>query len=261
MKRNLFLAGAGAVLTGCGAHGAPALLPTAAGTSSRRLWTTTNLVWSDEFDYTGLPDGSKWHYDVGAGGWGNDELEYYTDARLANANVAKGVLNITALRERYKGAEYTSARLLSKQSFMYGRFEISARMPGGRGTWPAIWLFPLKSAYGNDPRSGEIDIVENYDAIKKQISGQKRIPTIDTAFHSYALEWTATGMDVFYDDAHVLGYHPTPTQLKDWRYWPYNQEFFFILNIAVGGSWGGLHGVDPGVFPRTMEVDYVRVYQ
>jgi beta-glucanase (GH16 family) len=278
MKRTLFLAGAGALLTatGCGTAAKPALLAPAAGSDSRRS-RAAKPAWSDEFDYQGHPDGSKWYYNVGGDGWGNNELEYYTHARLANANVAGGVLNITARHEAYKGSQYTSARLLSKQSWMYGRFEVRAKMPGGRGTWPAIWLYPLKSAYGQDPKSGEIDILENvgyapkmgyptihvehYDSIKQQIDGQKHIPTIDSEFHTYALEWTSTGMDIFYDDAHVLAYHPTPAQLKDWRYWPYNQEFFFILNVAVGGSWGGLHGVDASAFPRTMQVDYVRVYQ
>jgi beta-glucanase (GH16 family) len=277
MKRQSFLAGAGAALTasGCAAGGSPALMP--GSTSSGLAGAHTNLVWSDEFDYTGHPDWSKWHYDIGSGGWGNHELEYYTHARLANANVADGVLNITARHENYEGSAYTSARMLSKQSWMYGRFEVRAKMPGGRGTWPAIWMYPPKSAYGQDPKSGEIDILENvgyapkmayptihvehYDAIKKIVSSQKRIDTIDSAFHTYALEWTATGMDIFYDEAHVLSYHPTATQLKDWRYWPYNQEFYFILNVAVGGSWGGLHGVDPSAFPRTMQIDYVRVYQ
>jgi beta-glucanase (GH16 family) len=277
MKRRLFLAGAGATLTaGCAAAGAPALLPQDS-VASALVRNHTKLVWSDEFDYTGHPDGSKWHYDVGGDGWGNEELEYYTDARLENANVANGVLNITARHENYKGSAYTSARLLSKHSWMYGRFEIRAKMPGGRGTWPAIWMYPLTSAYGQDPKSGEIDILENvgyapdmayptihvehYDAVKKIVSSRKRIETIDSAFHVYALEWTATGMDIFYDDAHVLSYHPAAARLKEWRYWPYNQEFYFILNVAVGGSWGGLHGVDASAFPRTMQIDYVRVYQ
>jgi beta-glucanase (GH16 family) len=277
MKRQLFLAGAGAaVASGCAAGSTPASF-TPASAASGLARAHTKLAWSDEFDYTGHPDGTKWYYNVGGDGWGNNELEYYTHARLENANVANGVLNVTARHENYKGAAYTSARLLSKQSWMYGRFEVRAKMPGGRGTWPAIWMFPLKSAYGGDPKSGEIDILENvgyspkmayptihvehYDAIKKVVSSQKRIATIDSAFHVYALEWTATGMDVFYDDAHVLSYHPTAAHLNDWRYWPYDQEFYFILNVAVGGSWGGLYGVDPSVFPRTMQVDYVRVYQ
>jgi beta-glucanase (GH16 family) len=277
MKRQLFLAGAGAaVASGCAASGVPALLEPNANASAF-AHAHANLVWSDEFDYTGHPDGSKWYYDVGGDGWGNQELEYYTHARLQNANVANGVVNITARHENYKGSTYTSARMLSKQSWMYGRFEVRAKMPGGRGTWPAIWMYPLKSAYGQDPKSGEIDILENvgyapkmgyptihvehYDAINKIVSSQKRIETIDSAFHTYALEWTATGMDIFYDDARVLSYHPTAAQLKDWRYWPYNQEFYFILNVAVGGSWGGLHGVDASAFPRTMQIDYVRVYQ
>jgi beta-glucanase (GH16 family) len=279
MKRNLFLAGAGAALTaiGCAAPSKTSLLLPPSSVAGVRARSATKLVWSDEFDYSGHPDGSKWFFNVGGGGWGNDELEYYTHDRLENANVVSGLLNITARHESYKGSEYTSARLLSKRSWKYGRFEVRAKMPGGRGTWPAIWLYPLTSAYGQDPKSGEIDIVENvgyaplmayptihvehYDAIKNPINGRKRIATIDSAFHTYALEWTASGMDIFYDDAQVLGYHPTASQLKDSRYWPYNREFFLILNVAVGGNWGGLHGVEAGAFPRTMQVDYVRVYQ
>lgn len=275
MQRHRFLAGAAAALAaGCSARDG---LVTPLVSSASQGRAAQRLVWSDEFGYHGLPDPAKWRYDVGGGGWGNGELEYYTDARLANAHVAGGALNITARHEHYRGSGYTSARLLSRQSWKYGRFEVSAKMPGGRGTWPAIWFYPLRSVYGADPKSGEIDVLENvgyaplwgyptihvehYDAIKKLITGKERIATIDTDFHIYALEWTQTGMDVFYDDRHVLGYHPTPAQLADWRYWPFNQEFFLILNVAVGGSWGGLYGVDASAFPRTMQVAYVRVYQ
>ncbi|MCX8074050.1 MAG: glycoside hydrolase family 16 protein, partial [Clostridia bacterium] len=120
--------------------------------NSAPVW---RLVWSDEFDYTGKPDSNKWGYDIGGGGWGNQELQYYTD-RLENARVENGKLIIEARRENYGGREYTSARLVSrnKGDWLYGRFEIRAKLPGGRGTWPAIWMLPTDWVYGGWPNSG-----------------------------------------------------------------------------------------------------------
>src|SRR5690606_2858026 len=120
--------------------------------------------WADEFDYEGLPDEEKWDYDVGSlhNGWGNQELQYYTEKRLENVRVVGGVLRITALKELHEGMDYTSARLVSrgKGDFLYGRFEARAKLPAGRGTWPAIWMLPTGQAYGDWPASGEIDIME-----------------------------------------------------------------------------------------------------
>jgi len=121
------------------------------------------LVWSDEFDYSGLPDNSKWSYDIGGDGWGNKEAQYYTDSRLQNAEVKDGFLFINALQEDFEGKKYTSARLVtrSKGDWTYGRFEIRAKLPDGRGMWPAIWMLPTDREYGEGFNSGEIDIMEN----------------------------------------------------------------------------------------------------
>ncbi|MGI9173875.1 MAG: glycoside hydrolase family 16 protein, partial [Rhodothermales bacterium] len=123
------------------------------------------LVWSDEFDYEGLPDSAKWGYEVGGHGWGNDELQYYTERRLENARVEDGLLVIEARQEPFEGRDYTSARLVSrdKGEWTYGRFEARAKLPSGRGTWPAIWMLAAETTYGNAywPDNGEIDIMEH----------------------------------------------------------------------------------------------------
>ena len=121
------------------------------------------LVWSDEFEYTGLPDAAKWSYDVGGHGWGNKELQYYTERRKENARVENGLLIVEARRDGWEGHEYTSARLVSKGKgdWTYGRIEVRAKVPSGRGTWPAIWMLPTGKTYGAWPNSGEIDIMEH----------------------------------------------------------------------------------------------------
>lgn len=130
-------------------------------------------VWADEFNYTGEPDPAKWGYDIGGSGWGNNELQYYTNSR-SNSNVADGTLKITARKENVEGKEYSSARLVSKDKgdFLYGRFEIKAKLPTGRGTWPALWMLPTNWAYGGWPESGEIDIMEHvgYDQDRVHIT-------------------------------------------------------------------------------------------
>jgi len=234
------------------------------------------LVWSDEFDYTGLPAASKWTCEEGGHGWGNDELQYYTMNRAQNARVENGLLIIEALKENYSGREYTSARLISKGKgdWLYGRFEIKAKLPGGRGTWPAIWMLPTDWAYGNWPASGEIDIMEHvgYDPTKvfgtahteaynhklgTQKGGSVTGPDWESAFHVYAIEWSASKIDFIVDD--VIYY--TFNNEGSWEKWPFDKRFHFLLNVAVGGSWGGAQGVDPSIFPKRMEIDYVRVYQ
>jgi beta-glucanase (GH16 family) len=234
------------------------------------------LVWSDEFDYSGLPAANKWTCEEGGGGWGNNELQYYTMNRTQNARVEGGVLIIEALKESYLGRNFTSARLITtgKGDWLYGRFEIRAKVPGGKGSWPAIWMLPTDWAYGNWPASGEIDIMEHvgYDPSKvfgtahtnvyngklgTQKGGSMVGPDWETAFHVYAIQWSAEKIDFIVDD--VVYY--TFNNEGNWEKWPFNKRFHFILNVAVGGDWGGAQGVDPSIFPRRMEVDYVRVYQ
>jgi len=237
------------------------------------------LIWSDEFDYEGLPDSKKWSYDINGHGWGNNELQYYTDRREENAFVKDGKLHITAIKESYKGSEYTSARLLSKGKgdWLYGRIEINAKLPAGRGTWPAIWMLPTDCQEW--PICGEIDIMEHvgYDSgiihatihtgkynhtIGTDRGGDTEVKTYNSDFHIYAIEWKPYHLDFFVDDKIIFSYSYNEDNGDTGGYmaWPFDQPFHLILNIAVGGNWGGSRGVDDDIFPQTMEVDYVRVY-
>lgn len=237
---------------------------------------TWELKWSDEFISAGLPDNTKWGYDVGGSGWGNNELQYYTDSRLENARVENGNLIIEARKEAYGGKNYTSARLVSrnKGDWKYGRIEVKAKLPGGRGTWPAIWMLPTDWVYGAWPASGEIDIMEyvGYDpgivhgtvhteaynhSIGTQVGASYSVPNAETAFHVYAIEWDESKIDFFVDGNKYFTFNNQGT----WQKWPFDQRFHLILNIAIGGNWGGVQGVDDNIFPVKMEIDYVRVYQ
>ncbi len=234
------------------------------------------LVWSDEFETSGLPDSNKWTYDEGGSGWGNNELQYYTRARSENARVENGVLVIEARKESFGGRNYTSARLRSKGSgdWTYGRFEIRAKLPRGRGTWPAIWMLPTDRVYGSWPASGEIDIMEHvgYDMnrihatihtqafnhmIGTQIGTNTVATNVDTQFHVYTLEWRPGRVDVYVDDTR---YFTATDNGSGSAAWPFDQRFHLLLNVAVGGNWGAVQGVDDSIFPQRMEVDYVRVY-
>ncbi len=234
------------------------------------------LMWSDEFEYAGKPDNAKWGYDLGGSGWGNQELQYYTD-RLENARVEDGKLIITAIRESYGGNEYTSARVISKGKgdWLYGRIEVRAKLPEGRGTWAAIWMLPTDWAYGGWPNSGEIDIMEHvgYDmgnvhgTIHTQVYngmlGTQRgdniyFSDVSEAFHTYAIEWGKDTIHFIADDSVFFFY---PNYHTGSAVWPFDKRFHLLMNIAVGGTWGGIQGVDTAIFPQTMEVEYVRVYQ
>ena len=237
------------------------------------------LIWSDEFSSDGLPDPAKWRYDVGGTGWGNNELQYYTKDRPENARVEKGNLIIEAHKEAYQGRAYTSARLLTQNTatWTYGRFEIRAKIPAGRGTWPAIWMLGTNIPTAGWPLCGEIDIMEHvgfdqgvvhgtihseaYNHTKGTQKGQqKTVPTASTDFHLYTVDWTADKIDFLVDNA--VYYTLTKTALgSNTAQWPFERPFFLLLNVAVGGGWGGQKGVDDTIWPRRMEVDYVRVYQ
>ncbi|MCR5153616.1 MAG: glycoside hydrolase family 16 protein [Lachnospiraceae bacterium] len=237
------------------------------------------LVWSDEFDYEGEPDPEKWGYDTGAGGWGNNELQYYTKGE--NVEVKDGLLVITARKEEKNGAEYTSTRLVSrgKGDFLYGKIEVRAKLPDGRGTWPAIWMLPTDWDYGSWPKSGEIDIMEHvgydqnvihysihtesyYHSIGTQKTATKREENVSTEFHVYAIEWLPDQIIFSCDGTETFTYKPTKYKSSPtYKEWPFDKRFHLLLNIAVGGNWGGVKGVDENIWPKTMEVDYVRVYQ
>ena len=252
------------------------------------------LVWNDEFDYEGGPDPDKWAIDLWPPKKVNDEDQAYT-ARERNLRVEDGVLVIEAHKEDYEGASYTSGRAHSsgKGDFLYGRFEVRAKLPGGKGTWPAIWMLPSDPFHyattceaGEDwqgsstcnawPNSGEIDIMENvgYDVNRihasvhnqayywvkwEQRKGQIIVDEPSDEFHTYVLEWSPDEIRMFVDEHLYFTYINEQT---GWEAWPYDQPFHLILNIAVGGWWGRSGGgIDDDVFPRQMLVDYVRVYQ
>jgi len=237
------------------------------------------LVWSDEFNYKGLPDNLKWSYDTVGNktGWGNNEAQYYTKGQLKNSEVKDGFLYINALKENYKGHKYTSARLITKfkGDWLYGRVEVRAKLPDGRGMWPAIWMLPTDWAYGPWPASGEIDIMENvgydpavivasshtlsYNHVQKTQKNDKiTIPDCHTTFHVYTLEWEANEYRIYVDNTLCFTFK---NEGKGYKSWPFDKRFHLLLNVAVGGNWGGQQGIDETIFPRSMIVDYVRVYQ
>lgn len=240
-------------------------------------------VWCDEFDVDGLVDSTKWTYDVGGSGWGNQELQYYTEADLDNARVSDGNLYITALKETVGSNSYTSARLVSKYrgDWQYGRIQIRAKMPSGRGLWTALWMLPTDWRYGGWPDSGEIDIMEyvGYDddrifgtihtgaynhSLGTQIGFNKVITGAETEYHLYEMIWEPGKIDLYIDGVKFayFGYNPNSNiDIANSDAWPFDQRFHLIMNIAVGGTWGGSQGVDDTIFPQSMVVDYVRVYQ
>lgn len=231
---------------------------------------TSSLAWSEEFNIDGAPDQSKWGYDIGTGtgGWGNNELEYYT-SRTDNAIVSNGTLKIIAKKENYNGSAYTSARLLTnnKFSFKYGKIEVRAKLPAGAGVWPAIWMLGSNFATAPWPACGEMDIMEEKGNDIGRIFGTLHHPghsggngdgsnvVITGAisdFHRYQLNWSPTTIQFAVDDVPFYTFANNSTL-------PFNQNFFIILNFAMGGTFGG--AVDPNFTSSTFEVDYVRVYQ
>ena len=242
----------------------------------------SKLIWSDEFNYSGLPDSTKWGYDKGRGcpdncGWGNHELQYYTWNRKENARVSNGYLVVEARKEQWEDAKFTSARLVSrhKGDWQYGKIVIRAKLPAGRGLWPAIWMLPTDWKYGGWPNSGEIDIMENVGYMPDSVFGtvhtgayngmlgtQKvkglSMADLSTSFHRYSIEWSATNISFFIDD--VL-YNSFDNDGKGFKTWPFDQRFHLLINIAVGGDWGGQKGVDDAIFPQQLLIDYVQVYQ
>lgn len=228
------------------------------------------LVWADEFDTDGAPCTSNWSYDLGTGnnGWGNGELQYYTND-ASNVLVENGVLKITAIAESFEGSDYTSSRIKSQDlyEFTYGRVEVRAKMPTGGGTWPAIWMLGSNFQDVGWPDCGEIDIVEhrgnNQDTAYATLhypgmSGGNgngdtiNISDMSTEFHIYEVEWNENEITFSADGT------PFHTVVNSSGI-PFNHDFFLILNVAMGGTFGG--NVDPGFTQSSLEIDYVRVYQ
>jgi beta-glucanase (GH16 family) len=235
------------------------------------------LVWSDEFSTDGLPDATRWDYDTerNLAGWFNNERQYYARARPENSVVANGRLRITARLESlssaadWGGQRYTSARLLTRgrADWTYGFFEVRAKLPCGRGTWPAIWTLGSGGVWPDD---GEIDIMEQVGSNPSRVFGTvhtkqsagpgtgaaTQVPDACTAFHDYQLTWTADGIAIGIDG---VVYYRYANPRAGAATWPFDAAQFLILNIAIGGDLGG--SVDDSIFPVVMEIDHVRVYQ
>ncbi|MEJ0089859.1 MAG: family 16 glycosylhydrolase [Limisphaerales bacterium] len=237
------------------------------------------LYWSDEFDGNSI-NANNWTFDIGngSGGWGNNELEYYT-SRPENVYVSDGLLHIVARQESYGGRNYTSAKLKTSGLFSkkYGRFEFRAKLPQGQGYWPALWMMPQNSAYGGWASSGEIDVMENKGRLPANVLGtihfggtwpnnvhssgpSYNFPAGDsvTNFHTYAVEWTTNAIRWYVDD------HLFQTQTSWWSSGgsypaPFDQAFYIIMNLAIGGNFDG-NPDGTTIFPQEMQVDYVRVY-
>lgn len=237
------------------------------------------LVWSEEFDYAGLPDSTKWNFETrgNAYGWGNNEAQWYTVNQTRNAYVSNGVLRITAHKEDLNGKHYSSARLTTKGKgeWLYGRIEVCAKLPTGRGTWPAIWMYPAENLYGGWPRSGEIDIMEHvgfrpdsvfstvhtqeFNHVKgTQVGESIYTPTVIDDFHIYSLEWDKDELRSYIDGTLYFTFRNNG---KGSDCWPFDKPFFLILNLAIGGGLGGQKGIDDSLFPHYYDIDYVRIYQ
>ena len=235
------------------------------------------LVWNDEFDNEQI-DQNKWTFEVGNGdwGWGNGEHQYYTD-RDENAFIENGNLVIQALYENYAGFNYTSARMktINQGDWKYGKIKARIKVPSAGGTWPAFWMMPTNSVYGGWPHSGEIDIMEHYGCDPNHLAAtvhnhaynwnggipptsyEEYIPTATSEFHDYELEWTENELKFYFDGMWVGSYYNIGT---GWEQWPFDQEFYIILNLAISSHFMPCE-TEYNLFPQRYEIDYVRVYQ
>jgi len=238
-------------------------------TVSVTVYVAQKLIWADEFNVDGPPNSNFWGFDLGtgSGGWGNNEAQYYTD-RPENVKVENGFLKITAKRESFSGSAFTSARIKTqnKFSFKYGRVEIRAKLPEGGGTWPALWMLGNNINTVGWPQSGEIDIMEHVGNNLGKIfgtlhhpghsggngdSGSVTVSNVSSEFHIYTVDWTPISIK-FSVDNQVFFTFSNNANL------PFNQNFFLIINCAMGGNFGG--NIDPNFTNSTFEVDYIRIF-
>lgn len=234
------------------------------------------LIWSDEFDGSGI-NASNWSFETGDHGWGNNELQNYTAGDNVSFEDGKLVITARKVNDDKVAGSYTSARLvtLGKKEFTYGRMEIRAKLPAGTGIWPAIWMLGTNIESVGWPACGEIDIMEyvGYQPntvhstvhtpsgyADKGNGSHKTLSTCEEEFHIYGLIWTADKL-IFYTDSPDNVTHIYAPENKTAENWPFDKPHFFILNLAVGGNWGGAQGIDNSIFPQSMAVDYVRVYE
>ena len=248
------------------------------GIADSTIWS---LIWNDEFNNNYI-DQSKWNHELWGPGMVNNELQAYTD-RDDNSFVIDGNLIIRALNENYGEANYTSARMTTsgKGDFLYGRIEVKAILPDGDGTWPAIWMLPTDWLYGGWPASGEIDIMEHVGCNNNWVKGSVHTtdcnwnngcPNIDAGgngndlyvsgasdnFNIYSIEWSETEIKFFINNNHYWTFINIGIGSD---MWPFDQKFHIILNLAIGGSWGGICPIDNSNFPQELKVDYIRVYE
>ena len=237
------------------------------------------LVWQEEFNEsaTGLPDTRKWWYETAEPGWVNNELQTYIAGKkgdIVTADVSDGTLKIRAIKD---GNRVYSARVNTNEGWTYGYFEARLKLPKGKGTWPAFWMMP--TVWSGWPQGGEIDIMEHvgcvptevsssihcqayYHAIGTQKTAAKKIATVMDEFHVYALEWTPEYIKTYVDGVQLFHYNPDNySKGRNADTWPFNKPFQLKLNLAWGGDWGGMYGVDESCLPATFEIDYVRVFQ
>lgn len=241
-------------------------------------------VWSDEFDDPTpggkpvvRPNNGDWWYETGGNGWGNNELQYYVAGITGQdtlAAVKNGLLTIKAIKKTIESSPYTSIRMNTSKGWQYGYFEMRAKMPSGRGTWPAFWM--LSKDFKSWPLDGEIDIMEyvGYDpnvvngsihtqsynhSIGTQRTAKKTIANAESEFHVYALKWTEDKIRIYVDGYNYFTFSNDETGNKNT--WPFNVPFYLKLNLAIGGNWGGAQGVDETLSSASYQIDYVRVYQ
>lgn len=242
--------------------------------ASLLLFSCSNekLIWEENFDGASLNE-SIWNFELGNGcpdlcGWGNNEVQLYTKT---NHSIKDGFLTITAKK---KDSVYTSTRITTKDKFefKYGRVQIKAKLPIGKGLWPALWMLGYNIEEVGWPKCGEIDIVEyvgrdpdhvffslhTKDSFGNTINTKRnKIENIEDGFHIYSLDWNADKISFFVDDVHQYTFEPSE---KTNAIWPFDQDFFFIINMAIGGNFGG-HDIDNGIFPQEFKIDYIKVYQ
>ena len=237
------------------------------------------LVWRDEFNDPSfeMPDPAEWWYETAEPGWVNNELQTYVAGRtgdIVTADVSGGTLKIRAIKS---GNRVYSARVNTRKNWTYGYFEARMKLPKGKGTWPAFWMMP--SVWSGWPDGGEIDIMEHvgcvptevsssihcksyYHAIGTQKTAARKIATVMDEFHTYALEWTPEYIRTYVDGQQLFYYNPDDyAQGRNADTWPFNKPFELKLNLAWGGDWGGMYGVDESCLPAVYEIDYVRVFQ
>jgi beta-glucanase (GH16 family) len=260
-----------ALACGGGDPAAAPSTPSPAPTPGPASWS---LVFADEFDTAGVPDAAKWGYELGY--IRNNEKQYYT-SRAENVRAEGGTLLIEGRKEVYQGFGYTSGSINTRGrfEFLYGRVEVRAKLPAGVGAWPAVWMLGTNIAQVGWPTCGEIDIMENvgfdplrihgsvHTAAYNHTIGTQKTSSVTIAnpaddFHVYAMEWFADHIDVFVDGQKYFTFRNEGTGA---RAWPFDKPQYLLVNLAIGGSWGGQKGIDDSLFPQRYLVDYVRIYQ